>query len=53
MTWLLIDMGLPKFDIYQDTGAPIKKKKKALRDVRSEIRFVRRNIVSTRQSMRA
>ena len=47
-------MGLPKFDIYQDTGAPIfKKKKKALRDVRSEIHFVRRNIVSTRQSMRA
>ena len=57
--WMLMDMFLPKFDIFQDTVAPNCFKsytnswwpdfflKKVLSDVRSEIHLVRRNIVST------
>ena len=58
-------MCLPKFDIYQGTLAPNCFKnhtnsrcpdffqKNVLSDVRSEIHLVRRNVVSTGQSVRA
>ena len=63
--WMLMDVCLPKFDIYQGTGAPNCSKsytsclcldffpKKVLYDVRSEIHLVRCNIVSTEQYVRA
>ena len=62
---MLMNICLPNFDIYQDTVAPncfkshtnldvlIFYKSTFLSDVRSEIRLVRRNIVSTGQSVRA
>ena len=54
--WMLMYMCLPKFDIYQRTVAPNcfkshKTRKKKLSDDRSKIHFVRRNIISTRQSV--
>ena len=60
---MLMDMNLPKFDIYQGTGAtncfkshtnswcPHFFQEKVLSDVRSEIHLVWRNIVSTGQSV--
>ena len=64
---MLIDMSLPEFDIYQCTVAPniiswatetldvliLFLKKTVLSDVQSKINLIRRNIVSTRQSVRA
>ena len=61
---MLMDMCLPKFDIYQSTVAPncfksqqtldvLLSFKTVLFDVRTEIHFVRLNIVSTEQSVRA
>ena len=60
---MLMDMSLPKFDIYQGTGATYCFKshknswclhffqEEGLSDVRSEINLVWRNIVSIRKSV--
>ena len=60
---MLMDMGLPKFGIYQGTGAtscfkslinsccPHSFQEKVLSDVRSEIHLAWRNIISTEQSV--
>ena len=60
---MMLDMSLPKFDIYQGTRAINRFKNhtnswrahffqgKVLSDVRSEIHLTWRNIVSTRQSV--
>ena len=57
--WVLVDMCLPKFDIYQGTVAlncfksqdvkspDVFETKKVLLDARSEIHFVQHNIIST------
>ena len=56
---MLVEMHLPKFDIYQSAVAAIVLRatqtlsKIILSDVRSGIHLVRRNIVSTGQSVRA
>ena len=54
---MLMDMWSPKFDVYQGTVAPNCFKshtnsQKVFSDVRSEIHFVRSNIVSNVQSFR-
>ena len=61
---MLMDICLPKFDIYQGTVTQVVLRaaktleilfsfKKILSDVRSEIHLVRRNIVSTGESVQA